>query len=102
MTINPRSRVSHYDAEWITQDFPVSDFWMHAYFSGQATAAPVWELVVEGQALILGTDLRERAYATVKKTWPQSLAVLELARLAVEVGSDLGAITAMLSIVAAS
>jgi hypothetical protein len=96
VAINPCSRISQYDAEWITQDLPASDAWMHAYFSGQATATPVWELVVEGRALILGTNLRERAYATVKNTWPQSLAVLELARLAVEVGSDLGAITAML------
>lgn len=96
VAINPRSRVSQYDAEWITQDFSASDSWMHAYFSGQATAAPVWELVVEGRALILGTDLRERAYVTIKETWPRSLAVLELARLAVEVESDLGVITAML------
>jgi hypothetical protein len=97
VAINPSSRVSQYDAEWITRNFAASDeAWMHAYFSGKATSAPVWELLVEGRALVLGTDLRKRAYETVKNTWPQSLAVLEMARLAVEVGSDLGVVTAML------
>jgi hypothetical protein len=97
VAIEPGSRVSQYDAEWITHNFLGSQVgWMHSYFSGRATSAPVWELIVEGRAVVSGTALRQRAYATVKKAWPESLAVLELARLAVEVKSDLGAVTPML------
>ena len=35
------------------------------------------------------------AYEVVKSTWPESLALLELARIAAWVGSDLGLISAL-------
>jgi hypothetical protein len=96
IAINPSSRVSRYDAEWITEHLGSPEIgWMHRYFRGCATARPIWELLVDGRALVMGAELRERAYATIKETWPASLALLELARLGVALGSDLGAITAM-------
>jgi hypothetical protein len=55
----------------------------------------MWELVVDGRAFVFGTELREQAYEIVKATWPSSLGALELARLGVELGSDLGLITAL-------
>lgn len=69
---------------------------MDAYLDGQARDEnPIWEIVVDGRALIYGTDLREEAYRTVKATWPKSLAMLEFARLGVECSVDVGLISAM-------
>jgi hypothetical protein len=88
------SRLSRYDSEWITHDFgSPTNSWFDSYFSGVARGAnPIWELLVEGRALILETSLRERAYQVLAAEWPQSLALLELSRVAVVLGSDLGVI----------
>lgn len=90
----PGSRVSRHDAQWITKYLGSGETqWMDRYLSGEALGTdPVWELVVEGRALVFGTELREAAYETVKRAWPASLALLELARLGVELDSDLGLI----------
>jgi hypothetical protein len=97
VAIDPVSSVSRYDAEWITKHFRSPDpRWITKYFEGEPTGEPIWELLVDGRAVIYGTDIRERAYETVKATWPGSLALLELARVGVEMRSDLGLITAML------
>jgi hypothetical protein len=45
--------------------------------------------------VVFGTQLREAAYEVVKRVWPKSLPLLELSRVAVELGSDLGVITPM-------
>jgi len=98
VAIDPSSRVCKYDAEWITKHFESSDSkWMHDYFAGTPTTDPIWECLIDGRATVLGKSLREAAYETVKATWPRSLALLELARVGVELNSDLGVITAMLS-----
>jgi hypothetical protein len=96
--IKPDSRVSRYDSEWITRNFDSSGDadWMHAYLRGEPTDSPVWELVIDGRALIYGTELRKTAYEKVKETWPRSMCLLELARLGAYLDSDLGLITAML------
>ncbi len=94
----PGSRTSRHDAEWITHRLGRSDDeeWMAAYLGGLPYGDdPIWELLVDGRAFVYGTELREAAYLTVKEEWPRSLAALELARLGVELGSDLGLITAM-------
>lgn len=95
--LRPGARTSRHDAEWITQRLgePGTADWMHSYLRGEPGPVPLWELVVDGRALIFGTRVREVAYDTVSATWPDSLALLELARLGVELGSDLGLITAM-------
>jgi hypothetical protein len=69
---------------------------MDSYLRGDAESPkPIWELVVDGRAVIFGTELREAAYQVVKRTWPASLALLELSRVAVELRSDLGLILPM-------
>jgi hypothetical protein len=92
------ARVSRYDAEWITHKLDSPDrSWVAAYFGGEAYGdTPIWELLVEGKALVFGTELRKIAYETVRRVWPDSLAMLELARLGVELGSDIGLITPFL------
>ncbi len=92
--------VSRYDSEWITCSMGSTDSsWMSSYLSGsQMGERPLWELLVEGRGFVLGTRVRERAYDTVKRTWPRSLGLLELSRVAVELNSDLGLICPFLMV----
>jgi hypothetical protein len=94
------SRLSRYDSEWITHDLGSStNSWFDSYFSGVARGAnPIWELLVEGRALILETSLRERAYQVLVAEWPKSLPFLELSRVAVPLGSDLGVISPIVTV----
>lgn len=98
VALPPGARTSRYDSEWITQRLAQEDLsWAEDYFAGNALgSAPIWEILVDGRAFVLGTDLRKAAYDTVKETWPQSLALLELARVGVELDSDLGLIGPLL------
>jgi len=98
--IVPTSRQSIYDSEWITADFYSSDTsWFADYYSGRPRgAAPIREILLDGRALILGTELKERAYRTVAANWLASLALLELSRTAVELGSQLEIIVPILTI----
>ena len=92
--------LSRYDSEWISQQMGSGDWsWITDYLSGHPQGTePLWELLVEGRDYVLGTDLRERAYEVVSREWPESLPLLEFARLAVELGSDLGLIVPMLTV----
>jgi hypothetical protein len=92
------ARVSRHDSNWITRELdPTDGVWIDAYLSGrQADKHPIWELLMEARAVVYGTELRKRAYETVRRTWPDSLALLEIARLGGELGSDLGLITPMM------
>ena len=93
-------RISRYDSEWITHRMGSGDqSWISSYLSGaQMGESPLWELLVEGRGFVLGTRIRERAYETIKRTWPASLGLLELSRVAVELISDLGLICPFLTI----
>jgi hypothetical protein len=92
------ARTSRHDSNWITRELdPIDGAWIDAYLAGeQAAKHPIWELLLEARAIVYGTDLRDRAYETVRRTWPDSLALLEIARLGGELGSDLGLITPMM------
>lgn len=79
-----------YDGQWITDFSSLPTETARRYWSGEQTRTAHLELLLTGRFLILGTTVRKRAYETVKKHWPDSLALLELARLAVEFNSDLG------------
>jgi hypothetical protein len=92
------AKISRHDANWISHEFESSDpSWMHDYLVGKPHGKhPIWEMLVEGEAIVYGTDLRERAYETVRHIWPKALVLLEIARLGVELDSDLGIIVPML------
>lgn len=94
----PDARSSCYDAEWISNEFHSSDLsWTRNYFEGRAYGAdPIWEILIDGKAIVFGAELREAAYETVKRLWPDSLPLLELARVGVELNSEIGLITPML------
>lgn len=96
-----QQQVSRYDSEWISAESMGSadSSWISSYLSGTPLGEnPLWELLVEGRAFVLGTRIRKLAYETVKRTWPTSLGLLELSRVAVELDSDLGLICPFLTI----
>jgi hypothetical protein len=93
--IAPTGRVSQYDAQSITQLGTGAGPWIDRYLAGDPQSqVPIWEWIVQGRAVIYGTELRERARETVLRTWPTSRPLLEVARLGTWLGSDLGLITA--------
>ena len=99
VALSPEARASRYDSEWITQRLAAQGdlSWAEDYLAGNALGDdPIWEILVNGRAFVLGTDFRQAAYNTVKKVWPESLAMLELARVGVELDSDLGLIGPLL------
>lgn len=79
-----------HDANWIS--FPTADDWMDQYWAGTAhpNFEPVWETLAQGRLTLLGTELRNRAFARIEEEFPESLLTLETARLACWIGSDLG------------
>ena len=92
------------DANWITHA-PVNDkgfltdfAWIPRYWAGDQFPGrePIWEILVEGRMIVLGTDLRKRAYEAVKIEFPDSLCLLEISRLAARVGYDVGVICSYL------
>lgn len=87
-----RPRISRYDSNWITQRmFHADRSWIPDYLAGRSFGPhPLWELLVEGRGYVLGTRVRKPAYETLKGQWLESLGLLELSRVAVELGSDFG------------
>ena len=92
------------DSNWITYA-PVRDDgfltdleWIPGYWAGlpHPDHEPIWELLVEGRLTVLGTELRQRAYHAISSEFPDSLAFLEISRLAAQTGSDLGSIAGFL------
>lgn len=89
------------DANWITYfgDQPDTD-WMRAYWSGSRCPDydPIWETLIDGKIIVLGTELRQKAYDEITSEFPESLMFLELGRQAARVGSDLCSITSFLEV----
>jgi hypothetical protein len=92
------------DSSWIThapvngRGFLTEVAWIPSYWAGEPypNATPIWETLVEGRMIVLGTSLRERAYAAIKSHFPESLMFLEIALQAAWIGSDLGNVCAWL------
>ncbi|WP_434155832.1 hypothetical protein [Pseudomonas sp. JZ134] len=58
---------------------------------------PIWEGLLDGTVTIWGTELRHRAYASLKKRSPSTVCLLELSRIAASLSSDLGHISALVT-----
>jgi hypothetical protein len=94
------TRRDRLDSNWITYaDRGTGGFlklddlqWIENYWSGEPypEKSPIWETVFDGRMNILGTDLRTQAYERIKSEFPDSLGVLEIARQAAWIGSELG------------
>ena len=94
----PTSKTFRHDANWITyapvdqRGKIISEKWIPQYWSGEKYPgkSPVWELIVQGRGVIYGIEVRERAYQNFVKEFPEAVSILEVARIAACVGSDLG------------
>jgi hypothetical protein len=85
-------KMSTYDSTWITDFDSLPLDTGQKYWRGEKTKTPHLESLLNGRFWILGTTVRQRAYETIKRHWPNALALLELARLAVDFSSDFGSI----------
>lgn len=98
------ARRDRLDANWITNaptdaaGYLTDYSWIQNYWAGDPypNEEPIWETLVDERLIILGIDIRQRAYSAIKSEFPNSLMFLEIARLAARVGSDLGTISAFL------
>lgn len=90
---------SKHDAEWITnyrwQEDDLS--WIEKYWAGEpcpnSQYGPIWELITNDTGLIWGTELRQKAFDNISKTIPNSVGLLDLARVAAEGGFPAGHVT---------
>lgn len=100
VAINSNSAYSKLDSNWITYYLPKenpNDDWIHSYWKGEICPKyeePIWELLVVAKGFIIGTELRKQAYENIKNNNPTTiLPLLEQARIAAWLNSDLGHIT---------
>ncbi|WP_054074114.1 hypothetical protein [Comamonas testosteroni] len=106
LEVYPSRPATVVDSNWITYA-PLdangriagdSSSWIESYWSGMPfNTEPVWETIVDGRAVVWGTELRERAYDLLQQVFPDALDTLEVARIAALLGSDLGQSTAWLT-----
>lgn len=93
--ILPGARITKADSQWVTFKFGDRDTkdnsWIENYWKGiPYSKDPHWELIVDGRAKILNSDLCARARQIVKNVWPTSEKLLEISRIASELGFNLG------------
>ncbi len=95
-----------FDSNWITYAPLTPDGlidrdrmeWLEPYWRGEPypKAEPIWEAVVDGRVIVLGTSVRKRAYDNAAAAFPEARVHLELSRIAAWNGYDLGSITPFL------
>jgi hypothetical protein len=99
-------RGSRVDASWVTQMLDESaelrPNWQEmarAYWRGEPCSRgnSIWELIADGAVTVWGTALRDKAYELVRTRFPESLGLLEEARIAAALGFSLGHVSAWLS-----
>ncbi|WP_456795081.1 hypothetical protein [Curtobacterium sp. PvP017] len=92
--IQPGTRLSWHDSQWLesaNHDAEQGLAAASAYAQGiPFDDNPFWEILVDGRAAVLDTDLRTRGRSVVQHHWPDSLPALEIARLAAEIGLPFG------------
>lgn len=85
-----------HDANWIS--YPDDRDWQDLYWSGQPHPhhEPIWETLAEGRLVLLGIELRNKAFDILQEQFPDTLVLLETARMAAWIGYDLGNVAAFL------
>jgi hypothetical protein len=99
------ARFSKHDAKWISlmwENENPPEEWLRAYWNGDPCSIgpdnSIWELISESASVVWTRDLRERAYEEIKRYDEKCLGMLELARVAAELGYNLGHIQLFLKI----
>lgn len=106
LEIKPIGSITRVDSSWIThaklrQDGSLDETdlsWITNYWAGKPYGdSPIWETIAHGRAEVLDLELRRRTYHVISNAFPNALDMLEVARLACAVGSDLGQATAWIT-----
>ena len=96
--IREGSVVSWFDSHWIDSmgntSAPTSDAAESYSLGTEFGSQPLWELLIDGKADLVGIELREKAYNVVRAQWPDALSPLEIARLGAQLDSSIGYIAA--------
>ena len=100
--VSAAPNTSRLDANWISWMLNAEDWQagIAPYWAGEPCPhfkTPIWELLIDGAVTIWGTGLRSRAYQRIKEREPGTVSVLEQSRLAAHLGSDLGHVSAFLT-----
>jgi hypothetical protein len=93
-----QARISgaRHDANWISHSSGPN--WEASYWQGipHPGFEPIWETLALGRMYILGTSIRDRAQRLLTRRFPDSVVLLESARVAAWLGSDLGSVAGFL------
>lgn len=93
-----QARISgaRHDANWISHSSGPN--WEANYWQGipHPSFEPIWEALALGRLYILGTSIRDRAQRLLTRRFPDSVVLLESARVAAWLGSDLGSVAGFL------
>lgn len=92
------------DSNWITcadlddNKMYKSADWFSSYWQGEPfpNREPIWETIVDGRVHVLTKKVCENAYKKVKRIFPESVYLLELARISAKMNSNAGLIYAYL------
>lgn len=70
-----------HDSNWIS--YADESDWMERYWPGDPHPRyePIWETLAEGRLILLGTELREKAFKISQEAFSDSMDLLELGRL---------------------
>lgn len=92
-SLSEAAKAERVDANWIARSASLTDhYWPHLYWAGEECPgmSPIWETLVTGRLIILGTKVRNKSRELIEKHFPKSVALAETARMAAWVGFDLG------------
>ncbi len=98
---SPSTVGQHFDANWISHSNKLGAShpeWMELYWAGESFpgAHPHWESLYSGTLIVCDSDIRQRAHQELKSHFPESVSLIEFARLAACIGSDFGMASAFL------
>lgn len=105
LELSHSSSLTKVDANWITYAPTDGDGlilrhdvqWIESYWSGEVfREVPIWEIIVQGVAVVVDIEKRRRCRDFVGKEFPKSTPFIEMSRLASEVGSHGGLIVPFL------
>ena len=102
LCIDPFCSCTVVDSNWFTYlaGNGLAEDVAHSYWRGEAYPGkePIWEVLFDSPALVSGTDLRMKCLDSLRPTMPNSLFLLDISRIAGELGFTLGAIVPFLTV----
>lgn len=95
----PSGEITKVDTNWIFENNVMKKHidknnmeWIDKYWKGEPmpTQTPLWELIMEGSAVILNESLKTKSFEIIKNRQPKTLPLLEKSRIERQRGSQYG------------